>query len=137
MTFGTRESLLTLKPALKTIQINGADYFVREFTVGEMNEALYGQQKALQKLAGEQGIELQFDDQDELAKQLSQIYDPYRLARTLATRLCDKDGKNLFDPENKADLEQLSRLDKSVFEQLNNAVKEEEPKNLPNADDSK
>lgn len=129
MTLGTRESLLAIKPTLKTIKINETDYFIREFTVGEMNEALYGQQKALQKLADEQGIELAFDDQDELAKQLSKIYDPHRLARTLATRLCNKDGVNLFDPESKADLEQLSKLDKSVFEQLNNAIKEEEPKN--------
>ncbi|MDY0559568.1 hypothetical protein NMV30_10730 [Pasteurella multocida] len=128
---GTRESLLNNKPRLKKIEINGAEYYLRELTVGEVNEQLYGQQQRLIKLAKSQGIELNLDDAEELAKQLSQIYDPHTLARTLAIRLCDENGKNLFDAENEEDLTALSQLDKDVFEKLTQALKveDEEVKN--------
>ncbi|HDR1420257.1 hypothetical protein [Pasteurella multocida] len=128
---GTRESLLNNKPRLKKIEINGAEYYLRELTVGEVNEQLYGQQQRLIKLAKSQGIELNLDDAEELAKQLSQIYDPHTLARILAIRLCDENGENLFDAENEEDLTALSQLDKAVFEKLTQAIKteEEEAKN--------
>ena len=96
-----------------------------------MNRSLYGQQKVMCELAEAQGIELNYDDPEELVKQLSKVYDPYRLARNLALRLCDADGNNLFDFENMEDLEALSRLDKSVSEELSRALMVEEPKNLP------
>ena len=44
-------------------------------------------------------------------------------------RLCDQDGKNLFDVDNPDDLAALSKLDKVVFEQLTQAIVEDEPKN--------
>ena len=120
MTLGTRESLLAEnKPKLKRIKIGNTEYFIREFSVGDMNRSLYGQQKVLCELAEAQGIELNYDDHEELVKQLSKVYDPYRLARNLALRLCDAD-----------DLEALSRLDKSVSEELSRALMEEQPKNL-------
>lgn len=131
MTLGTRESLLAEnKPKLKRIKIGNTEYFIREFSVGDMNRSLYGQQKVLCELAEAQGIELNYDDHEELVKQLSKVYDPYRLARNLALRLCDADGNNLFDFENMDDLEALSRLDKSVSEELSRALMEEQPKNL-------
>lgn len=131
MTLGTRESLLAEnKPKLKKIKIGNTEYFIREFSVGDMNRSLYGQQKVLCELAEVQGIELNYDDPEELVKQLSKVYDPYRLARNLALRLCDADGNNLFDFENMDDLEALSRLDKSVSEELSRALMEEQPKNL-------
>ena len=127
MTLGTRESLLAEnKPKLKKIKIGNTEYFIREFNVGDMNRSLYGQQKVLCELAEAQGIELNYDDPEELVKQLSKVYDPYRLA----LRLCDADGNNLFDFENMDDLEALSRLDKSVSEELSRALMEEQPKNL-------
>lgn len=70
------------------------------------------------ELAEAQGIKLNYDDPEELVKQLSKVYDPYRLARNIALRLCDADGNNLFDFENMDDLEALSSLDKSVSEEL-------------------
>ena len=101
MTIGTRESLLAEnKPKLKKIKIGNTEYFIREFNVGDMNRSLYGQQKVMCELAEAQGIELNYDDPEELVKQLSKVYDPYRLARNLALRLCDADGNNLFDFEN-------------------------------------
>ena len=131
MTLGTRESLLAEnKPKLKKIKIGNTEYFIREFSVGDMNRSLYGQQKVLCELAEVQGIELNYYEPEELVKQLSKVYDPYRLARNLALRLCDADGNNLFDFENMDDLEALSRLDKSVSEELSRALMEEQPKNL-------
>ncbi|MCL7721901.1 hypothetical protein [Actinobacillus pleuropneumoniae] len=130
MTIGTRESLLANnKPKLKKIKIGDAEYFIREFNVGDMNRSLYGQQKVMCELAEAQGIVLNYDNPEELVKQLSKVYDPYRLARNLALRLCDADGNNLFDFENVDDLEALSRLDKSVSEELSRALMVEEPKN--------
>lgn len=79
------------------------------------------------ELAEAQGIKLNYDDPEELVKQLSKVYDPYRLARNIA-RLCDGDGNNLFDFENMDDLEALSSLDKSVSEELSRALMVEEPK---------
>ncbi|MFC1121888.1 hypothetical protein ACFGXU_08310 [Pasteurella multocida] len=126
---GTRESLLKNKPRLKKIEINGDDYYLRELNVGEVNKQLYGQQQRLIALAKDQGIELNFDNPEDLAKQLTRIYDPHTLSRTLATRLCDENGNNLFDAENEEDLIALSQLDKEVFEQLSAAVTESEVKN--------
>lgn len=113
-----REKLLANKPKITPIIINGENYYIREFTVGEMNQALYGQQQELIRIAEEQGITLAFNDEITLTEQLSKIYDPNRLTRTLATRLCDEQGNNLFDAKNPEDLAALSALDKAVFEQL-------------------
>ncbi|MFZ7239795.1 hypothetical protein ACLSYN_01785 [Avibacterium avium] len=129
---GTRDLLLATKPKLKKIEIDGADYFIRELTVGEVNEQIYGQQHRLMRIAKEQGIELNLENEEELTKQLTQIYDPYALSRTLAMRLCDEQGKNLFDPNNNADLEALSQLDNDIFKKLTDAIKgEDAPKNSP------
>lgn len=131
MTTGTRESLLAEnKPKLKTVSISGKKYFIREMTVGEVNKQLYGYQSFLCELAEKQGIELDYNNPEELGKQLSRVYDKYRTARQLAIRLCDENGVNLFDPESQDDLEALSNLDKSVTETLNKALLGEEPKNL-------
>ena len=113
-----REKLLANKPKITQIKINGENYYIREFTIGEMNQALYGQQQELIRIAEEQGITLAFNDEITLTEQLSKIYDPNRLTRTLATRLCDEQGNNLFDAKNPEDLAALSALDKAVFEQL-------------------
>ena len=61
-----------------------------------MNQALYGQHNELLKLAEKQGIELNYDDEEELTKQLTKVHDPDRLSRVLAIRLCDADGKKLI-----------------------------------------
>ncbi|MCI7718714.1 MAG: hypothetical protein MSQ14_07030 [[Pasteurella] aerogenes] len=130
-----REKLLKNTPKLTALEINGEKYFIREFTVGELNKALYGQQQELINLAQEQGIELNFNDEEELTKQLAQVYDPHRIARTIATRLCDENGTNLFDPNKKEDLNALSQLDKSTFEQFSQAITDITPKNSPTSAD--
>ncbi|MDG6880947.1 Uncharacterised protein [Phocoenobacter uteri] len=124
-----REQILSIKPKVRTIKVGEQEFFIREFNVGEMNQHYFGQQQQLYKLAEEQGIELDLDDEAELTKQLAKVYDPYKLARTLASRLCDKEGNNIFDINNKEDLEQLSKLDKSIFSSLESSLLEEQPKN--------
>ncbi|HHE9535519.1 TPA: hypothetical protein ACPG2W_000599 [Haemophilus influenzae 10810] len=132
-----REKFLANHPKITPIIINGVTFYIREITVGEMNRVLYGQQQELVRIAESQGIELNFNDEKHLTEQLAKIYDPNRLTRTLAMRLCDQDGKNLFDVDNPDDLAALSALDKAVFEKLSQAIAELEPKNLPAEESSK
>lgn len=132
-----REKLLANHPKITPIIINGVTFYIREITVGEMNRVLYGQQQELVRIAESQGIELNFNDEKHLTEQLAKIYDPNRLTRTLAMRLCDQDGKNLFDVDNPDDLTALSKLDKVVFEQLTQAIVEDEPKNSQAEESSK
>ena len=91
-----REKLLANHPKITPIIINSETFYIREITVGEMNRVLYGQQQELVRIAESQGIELNFNDEKHLTEQLAKIYDPNRLTRTLAMRLCDQDGKNLL-----------------------------------------
>lgn len=132
-----RDTLLSNKPKLHPFVFNGENYFIREFNVGEMNKAFYGQRQELIRIAKSQGVELDFSDEDKLTEQLAGVYDPLRLARSMATRLCDADGNNLFDPENEDDLTALSRLDKSVFEAFNQAISDLTPKNSETSENSK
>lgn len=132
-----REKLLKHTPKLHPFTFNGENYFIREFNVGEMNKAFYGQRQELIKIAKAQGVELDFNNEDKLTEQLAGVYDPLRLARSMATRICDADGNNLFDPENEEDLTALSKLDKSVFEAFNQAVSELTPKNSETGENSK
>ncbi|TNH06629.1 hypothetical protein [Testudinibacter sp. TR-2022] len=134
---GNRQDLFTIKPKLTPVEIHGKTFFIRELNVGETNKALYGQRAALLKLAQEQGIELNMEDELVLTMQLRNVYDPYTLARNIATRLCDENGKNLFNADSQDDLDQILTLDGSVLDAINKVLATEEPeKNSPNADDS-
>ena len=102
-----------------------------------MNKALYGQQQELVRIAEAQGITLDFTNEDTLTEQLAKVYDKHKLTRTIAMRLCDEYGENLFNAEDENDLEALSQLDKAVIEQLNQAIMDGEPKNSPAEESSK
>lgn len=132
-----RDALLSNTPKLHPFVFNGENYFIREFNVGEMNRAFYGQRQELIRIAKQQGVELDFSNEEKLTEQLAVIYDPLRLARSIAARLCDADGNNLFDPENEDDLIALSKLDKSVFEAFNQAISDLTPKNSETSENSK
>lgn len=132
-----RDKLLSHKPKVKPVEIFGDTYYIREFTVGEMNKALYGQQQELVRIAESQGITLDFTNEDTLTEQLTKVYDKHKLTRTIAMRLCDEHGENLFNAEDENDLDALSQLDKAVIEQLNQAIMDGEPKNLPAEESSK
>lgn len=131
-----RDKLLSRKPKVKPVEILGDTYYIRELTIGEMNKALYGQQQALILIAESQGITLDFRDEDALTEQLTKLYDKHKLTRSIAMRLCDENGVNLFNAEDENDLEQLAQLDKAVIEQLNQAIMDGEPKNSPAGESS-
>ncbi|WP_324681626.1 hypothetical protein [Bibersteinia trehalosi] len=131
-----RNKLLANKPKLTPIEINGDTYYIRDLTVGETNKQLFGQRQHLIKIAQEQGLELNFDDEEALQATLRNVYDPHSLTRSMALRLCDENGNNLFDPENEEDLAILSQVDKSVFEAFSDAIVAGEPKNLASEESS-
>lgn len=95
-----------------------------------MNREVFEYQNWLKAQATAQGIELNLNDEDALAKQLEPIADKYRLARNLAIKLCDEKGNNLFDPDNIEDLEAILTLDDSVLTAFNQAENADTPKNL-------
>ena len=131
-----RNKLLQHKPKVTEIKILGEKYYVRALSVGDVNRGLFGQHKLLCDIAKAQGIEFDYDDPDELGKQLGKVYDPYRLARNLALRLCDKDGNLLFDFENEDDLKALSELDAKLISDFNQAMVAELPKALASEESS-
>ena len=122
---------------MKPLTINGETFYIRELTVGETNELLFGQRKRVLKLAKAQGIELDEDDEEIFERQLRNVADPFAMARTIALRLCDEQGKNLFDADNEEDLQAICDLDASVFNIVTNAIGDFGEKNLPTAEDSK
>lgn len=131
-----RDKLLCNKPKVREIAINGETYYIRDLNVGEVNQQILGQRQKLIKLAEQQGFELDYEDEDALQATLRNVYDPYSLPRALATRLCDKDGNNLFDPQNEDDLKALSQLDSDVFNALNAANAAGDPKNSQSDENS-
>lgn len=131
MNKGTRITLLAIKPTLKPFELNGNTYYIRSFTVGDVNREVFEYQNWLKTQATVRGIELNMNDEDVLAKQLKPIADKYRLARNLAIKLCDEKGNNLFDPDNVEDLEAILALDDSVLTAFNQAENVDIPKNSP------
>ncbi|AUI65626.1 hypothetical protein C5N92_04640 [Glaesserella australis] len=131
-----REQLLSNKPKTQPIDINGTTYYLRELTVGETNKHIFGQRQHLIKLAQEQGLELDFENEEALQGALKNVYDQHALTRQIAIRLCDENGNNLFDPENDDDLAELAKLDKSVFEIVTEALSAGEPKNSASEESS-
>ncbi|MDP8051053.1 hypothetical protein QJU23_01275 [Pasteurella atlantica] len=133
-----RDKLLNNTPKVSKIKIGEDDYFIRELTVGDHNSMIYRQRQRLVQLAEEQGIELNLDDEEVLAKQLASVYDPYTLARSMAIRLCDEKGEALFDPDNIEDLKALSKLDSEVLRDFNKSVSDiTTPKALASDENSK
>lgn len=130
MNKGTKATLLAIKPTLKPFELNGNTYYIRSFTVGDVNREVFEYQNWLKTQATAQGIELNLNDEEALAKQLEPIADKYRLARNLAIKLCDEKGNNLFDPDNIEDLEAILKLDDSVLSAFNQAENADAPKNL-------
>lgn len=84
-----------------------------------------------------QGKELNLDDEDELQKQLQNIYDPNALPRGIALRLCDENGVNLFNPDSEEDLKLISKLGGGIFDAVNKAIMGLNPKNSPTGASSK
>ena len=128
---GTKATLLAIKPTLKPFELNGNTYYIRSFTVGDVNREVFEYQNWLKAQAIAQGIELNLNDEDVLAYTYIYFADKYRLARNLAIKLCDEKGNNLFDPDNIEDLEAILTLDDSVLTAFNQAENADAPKNSP------
>jgi len=132
-----REKLLATKPKVAPFEYEGETYYIRDLSVGENNQIIYGQREHLIKLALAQCKELNLDDEDELQKQLQNIYDPNALPRGIALRLCDENGVNLFNPDSEEDLKLISKLGGGIFDAVNKAIMGLNPKNSPTGASSK
>lgn len=117
MTEGTRADLLAFKPKLTTVTLNGKNFYIRDNTVSDVNYITFESRKYVEKLAGQQGIELS-DDEEHNAKQLAKVSDPYVYARGIASKLCDKDGNLIYDFTNEDDLKEINSLDSGLLEAL-------------------
>lgn len=136
MSKNLRDQLLSEKPEIKEIKLKGKSYFIRNLSVGETNAIILDQRKRQIKIAQQLGVELNLEDEEILTEQLQKVYDPYAIARGMATRLCNENGELLFDTENEEDLKLLSSLDEQVFEDYSKAIGEHKAKNSQSAEDS-
>ena len=132
-----RELILQNKANVGQFDFEGTTYYFKHLDVGDKNRVIYGARAYQIKLAESQGIELNLDDEKQLQKQLSALYDPFVLARTMASRLCDQDGNLLFNLDSEEDLQQLSSLSNEFIEKFSQAFTQGEPKNSQIAEDSK
>ena len=129
-----RETLLSQTPKLNPIEIKGTTYYVRDLTVGDMNNHLYGINVWLKKQAELEGYELPVEEDENFATALSEFGAKYRLPQSIAVRLCDQNGELLFDLFNVDDLNAIAKLDNQVLIDFNNGLGDS--KNSPTADAS-
>ncbi|MDR3427941.1 hypothetical protein [Silvimonas sp.] len=115
-----RAALLLARPDVKplTLPEGYPAVFVRRLDVKGVNFEVTQYRAHRIKLAQEQGIELDLDDELILQSQLKQVMDPYSLARRIAFRVCDPDGVLLFDSTNDADLDAINGLDEGMLDAL-------------------
>lgn len=117
MTEGTRADLLAFKPKLNIVSLNGKNFYIRDNTVADVNFITFEGRKFAEKLAKQQGIELN-DDEEHNARQLAKVSDQYVYARAIAGKLCDKDGHLLYDVTNEDDLKEINSLDSGLLDAL-------------------
>lgn len=129
-----REQLLSNKPKTQPIEINGTTYYLRDASVGDMNHIIFEHRLWLIKQAEIEGVALPDENDDGFDEALERFGAKYRLARTIATRLCDEHGERLFDPDNVDDLALISALDSQVFLDFSKAT--EAPKALASGENS-
>ena len=125
---GTRADLLGFKPKMTKVPINGKNFYIRDATVADVNFISFENHKFMLKLAAQQGIEIS-SDEEEAARQLATVTDPYVYARAIASKLCDKDGNLLYDFTNEDDLKEINSLDRVLLD----ALSEEAGKKLPDS----
>lgn len=116
-----RDKLLANKPQLTPIEINGETYYLRTMTVGDMNRQVFEFRNWLIEQAELAGVELPNED-DGFDEALDRFGAKYRLPQSIAARLCDENGKLLFDPQSLDDLNAIAALDSQVIIDFNQAV---------------
>ncbi|AGQ38324.1 TPA: hypothetical protein PWY45_002158 [Mannheimia haemolytica] len=117
-----REKLLANKPKLQPIEINGETYYLREATVGDMNKQIFETRSWLIQQAEQENVELPAEDDETFDEALNRFGEKYRLAQSVAYRLCDENGALLFNPLNIDDLNAIAELDSKVIIDFNQAV---------------
>lgn len=117
-----REKLLANKPKLQPIEINGDTYYLREATVGDMNKQIFETRNWLIQQAEKENVELPAEDDETFEEALNRFGEKYRLAQSVAYRLCDENGASLFNPLNIDDLNAIAELDSTVIIEFNQAV---------------
>ncbi|MEG9531653.1 hypothetical protein [Mannheimia indoligenes] len=117
-----REKLLANKPKLQPIEINGDTYYLREATVGDMNKKIFETRSWLIQQAEKENVELPPEDDETFEEALNRFGEKYRLAQSVAYRLCDENGALLFNPLNIDDLNAIAELDSTVIIEFNKAV---------------
>lgn len=129
-----REKLLANKPQLQTLDINGTTYYLRSMTVGDVNKQAFEFRNWLIQQADIAGVELPSMDDERFNEALERFGAKFRLPQAIASRLCDKEGKLLFDPQNIDDLNAIAELDNQVFIEFNKAITP--PKDLASDENS-
>lgn len=117
-----REKLLANKPKLQPIEINGDTYYLREATVGDMNKQIFETRSWLIQQAEKENVELPPEDDETFEEALNRFGEKYRLAQSVAYRLCDENSVLLFNPLNIDDLNAIAELDSKVIIDFNQAV---------------
>lgn len=117
-----REKLLANKPKLQPIDINGETYYLREATVGDMNKQIFETRSWLIQQAEQENVELPTEDDETFEDILNRFGEKYRLAQSVAYRLCDENGALLFNPLDINDLNAIAELDSTVIIEFNKAV---------------
>ncbi|AHG87321.1 Phage protein [Bibersteinia trehalosi USDA-ARS-USMARC-190] len=117
-----REKLLANKPKLQPIEINGDTYYLREATVGDMNKQIFETRSWLIQQAEKENYALPAEDDETFEEALNRFGEKYRLAQSVAYRLCDENGVLLFNPLNIDDLNAIAELDSQVIIDFNQAV---------------
>lgn len=117
-----REKLLANKPKLQSIDINGDTYYLREATVGDMNKQIFETRSWLIQQAEKENYALPAEDDETFEEALNRFGEKYRLAQSVAYRLCDENGALLFNPLDINDLNAIAELDSKVIIDFNQAV---------------
>lgn len=117
-----RDKLLANKPQLTPIEINGETYYLRDTTVGDMNRQIFEFRRWLIEQAEIEGVELPPQDDDDFDDALNRFGEKYRLAQSLAARLCDEQGELLFNPLSLDDINAIAALDSQVIIDFNQAI---------------
>ncbi|QLB44798.1 hypothetical protein [Mannheimia pernigra] len=117
-----RDKLLANKPKLQPIEINGDTYYLREATVGDMNKQIFETRSWLIQQAEKENYALPAEDDETFEEALNRFGEKYRLAQSVAYRLCDENGALLFNPLDINDLNAIAELDSTVIIEFNQAV---------------
>lgn len=117
-----RETLLSQTPKIKPVEINGTTYYVRDLTVGDMNNSIFFIRNWLKKQAELEEYELPNEDDENFEQAINEFGAKYNIPQSIAARLCDENGKLLFDPFDVNDLNMIAELDSGIIIAFNQAT---------------